>query len=616
MRRADAPRTAPILTTAGGSGSSETSRPAACEDGRVQTRCAILVAWLCACSSEPAEKPAPPGPPPAPPERYDLLIRGGTLVDGSGRPGAVGDLAVRGDRIARVGAVPPGSTAASEIDARGMVVAPGFIDVLSQSDESLIADGRAESAVRQGVTLLILGETSPGPLSPGMKKSSMRHQGAIRYRIEWDTLGGYLDWIERRGVSVNLAALVGAGTVRENVMPSVPGKASPAQLERMVALVDQAMDEGALGLTAALIYAPAAYLSTDELVALAAAAGRKGGLFAAHVRNEGNRMAESIEEMADIARRARLPVEIYHFKVAGKENWPRLGELVARIEALRAEGVQITADMYPYTAAQTGFDAGMPRWAQAGGYPKWAARLRDPKTRARVKKEMVDPHVDWDNLYAHAGPEGILLAGFKNPALRPLLGRRLAEVARERGVDPAELAMDLVVEDGSRIDVVYFLMSEENVRRQVALPWMSFCSDAAAQSPAEPFASSHPHPRAYGSFARLLGTYVREDKAVTLEEAVRRMTSFPAETYGLRDRGRLAPGAFADAVVFDPATIADRATFEDPHRYATGVRHVMVNGQLVVKDGEHTGATPGRAVRRGRSGPGEDSAGTRGRAGP
>ncbi len=568
-----------------------------------RTRGLILIATLCACAGEAEDKAPPPGPPPAPPERYDVLVRGGTLYDGSGRPGAPLDLAVRGDRIVRVGGVPPGSTATTEIDAKGLAVAPGFIDVLSQSNESLIADGRAESAVRQGVTLLILGESSPGPLTPGMKKSSMRHQAAIRYQIGWDTLGQYLDWLERRGVSVNVAALVGAGTVRENVVANVPRKATAAQLDQMVALVDQAMDEGALGLTAALIYPPAAYLSTDELVAMAAAAGAKGGVFAAHVRSEGNRIEASIDEMADIARRARVPVEIYHLKLAGKKNWPRLGQVVAKIEALRAEGIAITADMYPYTAAQTGFDAGMPRWAQAGGYPKWAARLRDPKTRARIKKEMLDPDVDWDNLYAHAGPDGVMLAGFKNPALRPLLGRRLSEVASERGVDPAELAMDLVVEDGSRIDVVYFLMSEANVRRQVALPWMSFCSDAAAQSPAEPFASTHPHPRAYGSFARVLGTYVRQDRAVTLEEAIRRMTSFPAETYGITGRGRLAPQALADVVVFDPAAVADRATFEDPHRYATGVRHVLVNGKLVVKDGEHTGATPGRAVRRGRTAP-------------
>jgi N-acyl-D-amino-acid deacylase len=372
----------------------------------------------------------------------------------------------------------------------------------------------------------------------------------------------------------------------------------------MQQLVAEAMDDGALGLTAALIYPPGAYLSTDELVALARVAGEHGGLFAAHVRNEGNDIEKSIDEMADIARRAHVPVEIYHLKIAGRDNWSRLPAVIARIDALRAAGVSITADMYPYTAAQTGFDAAMPPWVQAGGYPKWAARLRDPATRARVEKEMVDPHVAWDNLFAHAGAGGILLAGFKNPALRPLLGRRLDEIARDRAESPAQAAMDLVVEDGSRVDVVYFLMSEENVRREVSLPWMSFCSDAAAQSPAEPFARTHPHPRAYGAFARLLGRYARDDRAVPLAEAIRRLTSFPADTFGLpAGRGRLAPGSFADLVVFDPTAIADRATFEDPHRYAAGVRFVLVNGAAVVADGDHTGATPGRAVRRGRAAP-------------
>ena len=560
---------------------------------------AILVASLLA-SCAPGE--APPRPPDAPaPERYDVLIRGGTIYDGSGSPPVTGDVAIRGDRLVRVGAVPAGSTATLELEARGLAVAPGFVNVLSHAEETLIHDGKAQSDVRQGVTLEILGEGSMGPITEVMKKAVKRAQRDIRYELEWDTLGQYLAWLEKRGISVNVASLVGAGTVRENVIGLTDRPPTPDELERMKGLVAQAMDEGALGLTSALIYTPDTWMTTDELVALAEVAAQKGGIFTAHMRNEGDRIEAAIDEMGAIARRARIPVEIYHLKLAGKQNWPRLEALVKKIESLRARGLRITADMYPYTAAQTGFDAGMPRWAQAGGYPKWAARLRDPKTRARVKKEMLDANADWDNFYAHAGPDGILLAGFKNPELRPLLGRRLAEVARERGVDPADLAMDLVVEDGSRIDVVYFLMSEENVRRQIALPWMSFCSDAAAQSPAEPFASTHPHPRAYGSFARLLGTYVREEKAVELAEAIRRMTSFPAATYGITDRGRLAPGAFADAVVFDPATVADRATFEQPHRYATGVRHVLVNGQLVVKDGEHTGATPGRAVRRGRT---------------
>ncbi|HWM84266.1 MAG TPA: D-aminoacylase [Kofleriaceae bacterium] len=560
-----------------------------------------LAAALLACSSGPGA-PSHDAAPPAPPERYDVLVRGGTVFDGTGRAGAAADVAIRGDKIVTVGAVPPGSTAGLELDARGLAVAPGFIDVLSQSDESLIQDGRAQSAVRQGVTLAIFGERSLAPFTPGMRKASARRQGAIRYEIAWETLGQYLTWLERRGLSINVAALVGAGTVRENVMPNLPGEATPEQLERMKQLVAQAMDDGALGLTAALIYAPGAYLSTDELVELAEVSGERGGVFAAHVRNEGNGIEQAIDEMAEIARRARVPVEIYHLKLAGRRNWPRLDPLIAKIDALRADGVAITADMYTYTAAQTGFDAAMPPWVQTGGYKKWAARLRDKKTRARVKKEMLDPGVPWDNLFAHAGPEGVLLAGFKNPALRPLLGRRLADVARERGVDPADLVMDLVVEDGSRVGVVYFLMSEDNVRRQVALPWMSFGSDAAAQSPEEPFASTRPHPRAYGTFARLLGKYVREDKALSLADAIRRLTSFPARTYGLDGRGTLAPGSFADVVVFDPAAIADVATFEDPHRYATGVRHVLVNGDAVIRDGEHTGASPGRALRRHRTG--------------
>jgi N-acyl-D-amino-acid deacylase len=561
-----------------------------------------LAALIAACSGDagPAAPPADAAPPGPPPERYDLLVRGGTVYDGSGKPGVVGDVAIRGDSIVAVGAaVPRGSTAATEIDAKGLAVAPGFIDVLSQSDRSLIQDGKAQSAVRQGITLLILGETSPGPMTEGMKKASARRQRGIQYDIEWTTLGEYLDWLARRGVSVNVGALVGAGTVRENIYPNVPGRPKPEQLHRMRELVIQAMDEGALGLTAALIYAPGSYLSTDELVELASVVGERGGVFAAHIRSEGNGILAAMDEMAEIGRRAQVPVEIYHLKIAGKRNWPRFAQVIEKIETLRAAGQAITADMYPYTAAQTGFDAAMPPWVQVGGYAKWAKRLRDKKVRARVKKEMLDPEVPWDNFFANAGPDGILLAGFKNPALRPLLGRRLSDVARERGIDPADLAMDLVVEDGSRVDVVYFLMSDENVARQVALPWMSFCSDAAAQSTAEPFASA-PHPRAYGSAARLLGKYVRDDKVVPLAEAVRRLTSFPATTYGIARRGVLEPGAFADLVVFDPATIADRATFEAPHQYAVGVKHVLVNGVAVVAEGEHTGATPGRAIRRDR----------------
>jgi N-acyl-D-amino-acid deacylase len=552
---------------------------------------------MSACAG-PAIAPAPDAAPAIPPEHYDVLISGGTIYDGTGGAAIAGDLAIRADRVVAVGALPRRSTAALEIDARGLAVAPGFIDVLSQAGESLIQDGHAESAVRQGVTLLILGEATMGPLSPGMKKSAMRHQDDIRYEIVWDTLGQYLDWLEARGVSVNVASLVGTGVIREHVAPNKPMKLSAEQRAEMKRLVAQAMDEGALGLTSALIYTPDTYLSTDDLVELAGVAAEKGGVFAAHMRNEGNGIERAIDEMATIARRAKLPVDIYHLKLAGKQNWGKLDAIIEKIEALRDEGVAITANMYTYPAAQTGFDAAMPPWVRAGGYPKWSARLRDPKTRARVKKEMNDPNVAWDNLFAHAGPDGIMLSAFKNPALRGLVGRKLSDVARERGTDPAETVMDLVVEDGSRVEVVYFMMSEDNVRRQIALPWMSFCSDSAAQAPIAPFVNAHAHPRAYGNFARLLGRYVRDEKVLRLEDAIRRLTSFPADTYALAGRGRLVAGAFADVTVFDPAAIADRATFENPHQLAVGVRHVLVNGVAVIKNGKHTGATPGRAVRR------------------
>jgi N-acyl-D-amino-acid deacylase len=566
---------------------------------------AVVAACLAACPiwacAPGGTLRGPDAPPPVPPERYDVLIRGGTIYDGSGGPPVVGDVGIRGDTIAAVGpAVPRGSSGALELDAAGLAVAPGFINVLSHAEETLIQDGRAQSDVRQGVTLEILGETSMGPLSPGMRKSAPRHQGDIKYEVAWDTLGQYLAWLEKRGISVNVASLVGAGTVRENVLGLAKRPATPEELERMKALVAQAMDEGALGLSAALIYSPDTFMSTDELVELAKVAAAKGGLFTAHMRNEGNGIDRAIDEMGAIARRAKIPVEIYHLKLSGKRNWGRLDEVLEKIAALRAEGLAITADMYTYPAGWTGFDAAMPKWAQAGGYPAWSKRLRDPKTRARVKQEMLDPETDWDNFFASAGPEGILLTGFRNPKLRPLIGRRLSEVASERRADPADVAMDLVIEDGSRVEVVYFLMSEDNVRRQVALPWVSFCSDSPAVAPEKPFTNSAGHPRAYGSFARLLGKYVRDEKALPLEEAIRKLTSFPADTYRIKGRGRLAAGAFADVVAFDPRAIVDVATFERPHQYATGVKHVLVNGALVLKDGEHTGATPGRAVLRDR----------------
>ncbi len=528
---------------------------------------------------------------------YDVLIRGGTVYDGSGGAPVMADVAIRGDRVAGVGSF-PGARARTEIDARGMAVSPGFVNMLSWATEPLLVDGRGVSDVKQGVTLEVFGEGwSMGPLTPKMREEELRAQGDLKFAIPWTTLGEYLEHLERKGVSPNVASFVGATTVRIHELGHENRAPTPAELERMRALVRQAMEEGALGVGSSLIYAPAFYAKTDELVALSREAARHGGMYISHMRSEGNRLLEAVDEVITIAREAGIPAEIYHLKAAGRQNWGKLDAVVARIEAARAAGLTITTDMYTYTAGSTGLDAAMPPWVQEGGYDAWAARLRDPGVRARVAREMTTPTDAWENLYLAAGADKTLLVGFKNEALKPLTGKTLAEVARLRGKSPEETAMELVVEDGSRVQVVYFLMSEENVRRQVALPWMSFGSDAGALAAEGVFLKSSTHPRAYGNFARLLGKYVREEKVIPLEEAVRRLTSFPAENLKIRERGRLKEGYFADVVVFDPAKVADHATFEDPHRYATGVLHVLVNGVPVLRDGEHTGATPGRVVR-------------------
>ena len=532
-----------------------------------------------------------------PAETYDLILRGGTIYDGSGGKPFTGDVAVRGDRIAKVGDL-GGAKGKSEIDVRGLAVAPGFVNMLSWATESLLADGRALSDVRQGVTLEVFGEGwSMGPLDGAMKKLMVEEQGDIRFDVAWTTLGEYLEHLERRGVAVNVASFVGATTVRIHELGYEDRDPTPRELERMKALVRRAMDEGALGVGSSLIYAPAFYAETPELVALARAAGESGGMYITHMRSEGARLLEAIDEVVAIAREASVRAEIYHLKAAGRGNWDKLEPAIARIEAARAAGVGLTADMYTYTAGATGLDASMPPWVQEGGLQAWIGRLRDPATRERVAREMTTPTDRWENLYLGAGADRMLLVAFKNDALKPLTGKTLAEVAAARGKSPEETAMDLVVEDGSRVGTIYFLMSEENVRRQVALPWVGFGSDAEAPAPEGVFLESNPHPRAYGTFARLLGHYVREEGVVPLAEAIRRLTSQPADTLRLRDRGRLAPGYHADVVVFDPATVADRATYEQPHQLAVGVRHVLVNGVPVLRDGEPTGATPGRVVR-------------------
>jgi N-acyl-D-amino-acid deacylase len=528
--------------------------------------------------------------------QYDVVIRHGTVYDGSGSPGVVADVAIRGDRIAAVGQL-GGTRRTQEIDASGLAVAPGFIDMLNHAETALIADGRSQSDLRQGVTLAVFGESSMGPLSDAMKKDQQARQGDIKFEITWTTLGEYLDMLAARGISTNVASFVSASTVRANEIGYDNRPPTADELDRMRAHVRRAMDEGAMGLTTALIYTPAVFAKTDELVELAKVAAASGGMYISHMRSEGNRLLEAIDETLTIARQAKIRAEIYHLKAAGRSNWSKLGEAIAKIEAARKEGLQITADMYTYTAGSTGLDAAMPPWVQEGGYFAWAKRLQDSKVRERVRLQMVTPGDDWENLMLAAGGDGTLLVGFKNEALRMYAGKTLAEVAKLRGKSLQDTAMDLVVEDGSRVQVVYFLMSEENVKRQIRVPWVSFGSDASSMATEGVFLKTSTHPRAYGNFARLLGKYVRDEHVIPLEEAVRKLTSLPADTLKVKDRGRLAAGQFADVVVFDPNTIADRATYEKPHQYAAGMRHVWVNGTQVVKDGEHTGATPGRVVR-------------------
>lgn len=544
---------------------------------------ALVALLLAACSS----------PPDA-----DVILRGGTIYDGSGGAPYVGDVAILGDSIVAVGDV-GGLRAAAELDVSGMAVAPGFINVLSWSTESLLVDGAGESDLRQGVTLVVMGEgESMGPLDDTMKADMLRFQGDLRYDIPWTTLGEYLDHLEQRGVALNVASFVGATTVRVHELGYEDRPPTEEELVRMQELVRQAMREGALGVGSSLIYAPAFYAQTPELIALVQAAWEHGGSYITHMRSEGNRLLESVDEVLEIARATGAPAEIYHLKAAGQDNWGKMDEVIRKVEEARASGLRITADMYTYTAGATGLDAAMPPWVQEGGYDAWAERLRDPATRARVVREMRTPTDAWENLMLAAGtPDRVVLVGFRADSLKHLTGKTLAEVAALYGTNPEDAAVELVLRDGSRVGTVYFMMDEENVRKQIALPWMTFGSDAAAMAIREPFTRANPHPRAYGNFARLLGRYVRDEGIIPLEEAVHRLTALPAANFSLRRRGRLQPGHHADVVVFDPATIADHATFEEPHRYATGVRHVFVNGGHVLRDGEPTGTLSGRFVR-------------------
>ncbi len=530
-------------------------------------------------------------------EAFDLIVTHGTVYDGSGGAPMRADVGIRGDRIAAIGDL-SGASAKKTIDATGLAVAPGFINMLSHAEVTLLVDPRSMSDILQGVTLEVMGESSMGPWNEEMKQAEKAGQGDLKYDISWTTLGEYLDQLTKKGIAPNVASFVGAGTVRIHEVGQNDRPPTPDELDRMRKLVAQAMEDGAMGLTTALIYAPATYAETEELIELAKVAASYGGMYIAHIRSEGNKFIEAIDETLQIAREAKLPVEIYHLKAGGKQNWAKMDQAIAKIEQAQRDGVKITADMYTYVAGATGLDASMPPWVQEGGYDAWAARLKDPAIRERVRNEMNADAQDWENFFYSAGsPEGLVLVGFKNPELKKYTGMTLGHVANLRGTSPADTAMDLVIEDGTRVETVYFLMSEENVRKQIALPWVSFGSDAGSNAAEGDFLKSSTHPRAYGNFARVLGKYVREEKVISLEEAVRKLTLLPATNLKIRDRGRLALGYFADLAIFDPDTIADHATFEQPHQYSTGMVHVIVNGVPVLADGKHTGATPGRIVR-------------------
>jgi N-acyl-D-amino-acid deacylase len=529
-------------------------------------------------------------------DSFDVLIKGGTVYDGTGQAPRRVDVGIRGDRIVTIGNLQRAS-AKSVIDATGLAVTPGFINMLSHSEVSLIADGRSMGELKQGVTTQIFGESSMGPLSEEMRKRRVEQQGDIKYEIAWTTLAEYLTYLQKRGVSQNFASFIGAPTVREYAIGLEDKPPTPEQLDKMRELVRQEMEAGALGVTTALIYPPATFARTDELIELSKVAAKYKGKYIAHIRSEANQLTEAVEETIRISREAGLPAEIYHLKASGQENWPKLDRVIAMIEEARRQGLKITADMYTYTAGATGLNSCMPPWVYDGGAEAAYKRLQDPETRKKIADAMRTPSNDWENLYILAGsPDQILLVGFKSDALKPLTGKTLAEVARMRGKDPIETIMDLVSEDRSRVGTVYFMMDEQNVEKQIRQPWVSFGSDAASMAPEGVFLKSSTHPRAYGNFARLLGKYVREEKVISLAEAVRRLSGLPATNLGLDHRGFIKEGMFADLAVFDPQTIADRATFEQPHQYSVGVKHVFVNGVQVLKDGEHTGSKPGRAL--------------------
>ncbi|GMN04719.1 amidohydrolase family protein [Croceitalea sp. MTPC5] len=529
---------------------------------------------------------------------YDILIKNGQLVDGSGETPYIGDIGINADTIAAVGKLDD-AKALQEIDATGLTIAPGFINMLSWSTESLIVDGKSESDIRQGVTLEVMGEGwSMGPLNEKMRQEQLNAQKDVKYAIEWTTLGEYLEFLEHKGISTNVASFVGATTLRIHELGEANRSPTEVELGNMKVLAKTAMEEGAMGIGSSLIYAPAFYADTQELIELCKVASEYDGMYISHMRSEGDYWLEAIDELLQIAHEADIAAEIYHLKAGGKNNWGKWEAAIAKIDSARNAGLNITTDMYNYTAGATGLDASMPPWVQEGGYGKWAERLQDPAIRKKVIKEMKAKGDGWENLYFAAGsPEKLILNGFRNDSLRYLTGKTLGEVARMRGTSPEETAIDLVVQDSSRVGTVYFLMSEENVKKQIALPYMSFGSDAASMAPIEPFTNYSPHPRAYGNVSRLLGKYVREENVISLEEAVYKLSGLPASNLKIKKRGTLITGNFADIAIFDANAIIDKATFDDPHQFAEGMVHVFVNGEQVLKNGQHTGATPGKVVR-------------------
>lgn len=548
----------------------------------LRTLLILLLALLGACSSSS--------------RTFDLLIKNGTIYDGNGGEPFQADIAVVNDRIVAIGAL--NGLAKQTIDATGYAVAPGFINMLSWATESLAIDGRSQSDIRQGVTLEVFGEgNSEGPINETMRQDIIDSGGFGGADVNWTTLDEYLQFLIDRGISTNIASFIGATTVRKHEIGYEDRAPTAGELERMQELVRQAMEDGALGLGSSLIYAPAFYAETEELIALAKVVGEYDGMYISHLRSEGNRLLEAIDELIQIAREGGVAAEIYHLKMAGQQNWNKFDDAVARVEAARAEGLQITADMYTYPAGSTGLDAAMPPWVQEGGYAAWRERLLDPELRARVLAEMTEPTDEWENLWLASGTEGTLLVGFNNPELRRYTGMTLGEVAAKRGTSDAETIIDLVIEDGSRVQVVYFMMSEENVAKGIALPWVSFASDAQSMAAEGVFLERSTHPRAYGNFARVLSKYVRDEQVITLPEAIRKLSKLPASNLKIRNRGELAEGYFADIVVFDPSKVSDHASFSDPHLYSTGMAYVIVNGEIVIRDGEHTGALPGQIVR-------------------